>query len=83
MIQVKKYEITLINKPSHCIFVKARTLSLLVLKTDLKCVSKKNYLPYLERRIHSLMKLRVALSTQCSCKCPLGCSTLQLLTRAH
>ena len=44
MIQVKKCEMTLMNKPSHWILEKARTLSLLVLKTDLKYVSVKKLL---------------------------------------
>ena len=52
MIQVKKCEMTLMNKTSHCIFEKARILSLLVLKTDLKYISvKKIYLPYFEEWI--------------------------------
>ena len=42
MIQVKKSEITLMNKTNHYVFEKARTTrALLVLKTDLKYVSVK------------------------------------------
>ena len=63
MIQVKKCEMTLINKPSHWIFEKARTLSFSVENGLEICVSKKNCLPYLERRIHSLRKFRFSLSS--------------------
>ena len=49
MIQVKKCEMTLMNKTSH-IFEKARTLSPLVLKTDLKYVSVKKLLALLRTK---------------------------------
>ena len=41
---MKKYEMTLINKMSHCIFEKATILSLLVLKADWKYMSVKKEL---------------------------------------
>ena len=44
MMQVKKYEMILMNKTSHCIFEKARTRALLVLRTDLKYVAGKRKL---------------------------------------
>ena len=43
MIQVIKCEMTRINKRSHCIFENATTLSLLVLKADLKYMSVKKF----------------------------------------
>ena len=44
MIQVKRCEMILMNKTSQCIFEKARTLSLLVLRIDLKYVAVKRKL---------------------------------------
>ena len=44
MRQVKRCEMLLMNKTSHWIFEKARTLSLLVLRTDLKYVAAKRKL---------------------------------------
>ena len=44
MRQVKRCEMILMNKTSQCIFEKARTLSLLVLRTDLKYVAVKRKL---------------------------------------
>ena len=54
MIQVRKGEMTLINKSLSVL--KMRTvLSLLVLKADLKYVSEKMYWPYFERTVNSLI----------------------------
>ena len=42
MRQVKHFEMTLINKISHCMFEKATIRSLLVKTADLKYVSEKS-----------------------------------------